>query len=255
MPGQSYAPRAARISLSGTDPIRVLVTRPLPQGERTAARLTAMGYTPILAPMLRIDPITPPDLPDFSALQAVLITSANGVQRLAALTPLRTIPLLTVGDRTAKTAQNLGFQSIQSAQGDGDALLALAQETLTPNAGAILHIRGKDAAVSFETLAQSGFSIDEAITYEAIQADTLPAAAISPPPEAALIYSARTAQAFAAALRRSPLNPSQLTLIGISPASLLPLAETPLRCIAADAPTEDALLNALAATLPPPEKN
>jgi len=236
--------------LSGTDPIRVLVTRPLPQGERTAARLTEMGYTPILAPMLRIVPVTPADPPDFAALQAVLVTSANGADRLAALTPLRTMPLLTVGDRTAKTAKKLGFQSIASAHGDGKALLELARRTLDPAAGPVIHIRGRDAAVSFEALSEAGFDFRELITYEAVPVPDLPPEAYISPPAAALVYSARTAAALVEALRASALDPARITFIGISTAALAPLTALNAEVIASETPDETAILAALSTSFP-----
>jgi len=82
---RSYAQKEDQISLSDISRPRILVTRPLPQGEQTAEKLRALGYAPVLAPMLRIEPITPPKLPSFDKVQAVLVTSRNGIARLSAL--------------------------------------------------------------------------------------------------------------------------------------------------------------------------
>ena len=38
--------------------MRLLVTRPEPEGGRTAARLRARGHEVVLAPLLRIEPVT-----------------------------------------------------------------------------------------------------------------------------------------------------------------------------------------------------
>lgn len=241
--------------MSDTEIVRVLVTRPLPQGARTAARLRERGYAPVLAPMLRIAPLTPPNLPDFSAVQAVLITSSNGLDALARLTKQRGgIKVLTVGDRTAEAARAAGFTDIASASADGMALLDLAARTLTPAAGPLLHIRGKDAAVTFEPLMDAGFALRDLIAYEAQPVPELPPEALAPPPAAALVYSARTAAALAAALGRTPLDPAMLTFIGISPAALAPLQSLKGQKIAAKTPDETAILHALSAALPAPIK-
>ena len=119
---------------------------------------------------------------------------------------------------------------------------------LDPSEGAILHPRGEDAAFTFGALGDEGFTLREAILYRAVKAETLPPEAISAAPRAALIYSARTAEAFAAALALDPrLDP--LTIIGISPAALAPLA--PRSTIPAPEPTEAAMLAALAKAVPP----
>ena len=233
---------------------RILVTRPLPQGTRTAAKLRESGYDPVLAPMLRIAPLTPPDIPDFGSVQAVLITSANGLDALARLTEQRGVKLLTVGDRTAETARSEGFSDVTSAAADGNALRERAAEALSPAAGPLVHIRGKDAAVTFGALRERGFAVSELIAYEAQPVPDLPPEAVSPPPDAALVYSARTAAALAAALHRTALDPAALSYIGISAAALAPLAPTKGRRIMAETPDETALLRALSTAFPAPIK-
>ena len=245
MPGPSCAQKAGRISLSGTNSPRVLVTRPLPQGERTAEKLQAMGYTPVLAPMLRIEPVTPPILPDFGSAQAVLVTSRNGIDRFAALTAQRDVALLAVGDRTAAEAHKVGFSSVQSASGDGNALLAMAKERLSPDGGPIIHIRGRHAAVEFDGLKALGYDFHDVIAYEALDHPELRESACSPTPAAALVYSRRTTQALVDALQNAGLDPTRMTFIGISDAALTPLLASKARVHVAKTPDEPALLAAL----------
>ena len=61
--------------------MRLLVTRPQADGERTAARLRARGHHVTLAPLLHIEPV------DFefprAPLSAVVITSANAARAIA----------------------------------------------------------------------------------------------------------------------------------------------------------------------------
>ena len=57
----------------------VLVTRPHPDDEATAAGLRARGFEVLLAPMLRFEPVTFQDDADAS-YGAVLVTSANALR-------------------------------------------------------------------------------------------------------------------------------------------------------------------------------
>ena len=62
--------------------MRLLVTRPEPDNERTAAELRARGHEVMLAPMLRVEPVIDADL-GTGPWAAVLITSANGARAIA----------------------------------------------------------------------------------------------------------------------------------------------------------------------------
>src|SRR6185312_11188377 len=97
----------------------ILVTRPEPGASRTAARLTALGLHPIMAPVLRIEPV-PASLPAAERVAAVLATSGNAVDLLPA--SYRGCRLLTVGNATAARARVAGFRQVFSA--DGDAVAA-----------------------------------------------------------------------------------------------------------------------------------
>lgn len=252
MPGRNCAQRADRISLLGTEPPRILVTRPLPQAERTAERLRALGYVPVLAPMLRIEPINPPDPPEFNNVQAILATSTNGIERLVALTDVRSVAVLTVGTRTAAAAAKAGFTDVHSASGDGHSLLDLAINKLTPDAGKVIHIRGRHAAVAFDALADQGYDFHELIAYQAIEEPELPLPALHPAPAAAVLYSARTSSALARAARSAGFDLSKIALIGISTAALAPLEALDARTKVAKTPDEDALLAILKEVMPLP---
>ena len=58
--------------------MRLLVTRPEPDGERTAQALRARGHAVVLAPLLRTEPVAFA-LPD-QAFAAVVLTSANAAR-------------------------------------------------------------------------------------------------------------------------------------------------------------------------------
>ena len=60
----------------------VLVTRPHPDDEATAAALRAKGFEVVLAPMLRFEPVAFHDDED-ARYGAVVVTSANALRGIA----------------------------------------------------------------------------------------------------------------------------------------------------------------------------
>src|SRR6266568_2381430 len=98
----------------------VLVTRPDPDAEATAASLRGRGYEVLLAPMLRFEPVAFHD--DMEALYgAVIVTSANAVRGLEPHLKghrLLELPLFAVGEHTADAARRAGFTHVVSANGD-----------------------------------------------------------------------------------------------------------------------------------------
>ena len=88
--------------------MKLLVTRPEPDGERTAEALRARGHEVLLAPMLRMQAVAF-DLADES-YQAVVMTSANAVRSLAGHRHgerLTSLPAFTVGRHTAEANAGL----------------------------------------------------------------------------------------------------------------------------------------------------
>jgi uroporphyrinogen-III synthase len=107
--------------------VRLLVTRPEPDGERTAALLRERGHEVLQQPLLRIEPITDAQFGP-GPWAGLVFTSANAVRALIAhhrFGELMALPAYTVGQRTQAAAVAAGFVSAMSADGDVDTLLAL----------------------------------------------------------------------------------------------------------------------------------
>ncbi len=194
--------------------MRLVVTRPEPDASRTAEALGKLGHEPILSPMLDIllDPAAA--LPEH-AFQAVLVTSGNAVRALALhvdrarLVPL---PLFAVGDQTAVEARRAGFAQARSAGGAVDDLAAMAAAALDPAGGPLLYAAGTAQAGDLAGMLTSrGFSVETAIVYEARARLRLAAAAAEAlrrgAADGVLLYSRRSAAAFALALRAEGLAP------------------------------------------------
>src|SRR5437867_2873635 len=106
--------------------MRLLVTRPQPDGARTAALLRAQGHAVEIAPALRTEPVAARF--GRGPFTALIMTSANAA-RAAQTHPrgneLRALPVFAVGRSSAETARAAGFADVVSADGDVDDLAAL----------------------------------------------------------------------------------------------------------------------------------
>ena len=180
--------------------MRILVTRPRSDAEETAAKLAALGHDPLIAPLLEIKFHAGGEIA-LDGVQAVLITSANGIRALAQRTARRDVRVLAVGEQSAETAHALGFENVDHARGDAVALANLAVATLSPKNGVLVHISGSETRGNLvEKLAASGFSMRSEIVYDAVAAETLPAdvqvALAQRKLDIAFFYSPRTAHLF-----------------------------------------------------------
>jgi uroporphyrinogen-III synthase len=153
--------------------MHLLVTRPEPDNERTAAALRATGHDVVLAPLLRIEAV--PDA-DFGAppFAGVLITSANGARALAGH-PRRgeclALPVLAVGRSSADAARLAGFIDVTSADGDASDLARLAAGRFAGAASPLLYLAGEDRAAE---LALPGLMLRTVVAYRAAKADAFP---------------------------------------------------------------------------------
>jgi uroporphyrinogen-III synthase len=190
--------------------MRLLVTRPREDADALAEALRALGAEPVLAPVMTIEPARDVQI-DLTGVQALLFTSANGVRAFAAASNVRDLPVLAVGDATARAAKEAGFAKIDSAGGDTNDLATLAARNLDPKAGALLHPAGRDVAGPLkEMLETKGFEVRRQTFYRAAFARTLPAQARRAIGEGSidgvLFFSPRTARSFVTLLREAALS-------------------------------------------------
>ncbi|MAN80704.1 MAG: uroporphyrinogen-III synthase [Rhodospirillaceae bacterium] len=181
---------------------RVLVTRPEQDAAATAARLRDLGHDPLITPLMAVRFLPGPPL-DLAGVQALLVTSANGARALAARQAgaETRLPVLAVGDATARAARDLGFAEVESAGGDVDDLARLAAARLRPGGGVLLHVAGSKVAGDLAgMLAQAGYTCRRSVLYDAQPVADLPAAAQAALRDgsvaAVLLYSPRTAALF-----------------------------------------------------------
>jgi uroporphyrinogen-III synthase len=153
-------------------PTPVLVTRPEPGASATARRLRGMGYAPLLAPLLKITPLSAA-LPPVEGLRAIVVASQHAVAALPQ--SHRRLPLFAVGDATADTALQHGFAQVSSADGDAAALAALVGRSITPGGQPLLLAAGQRQGHHLaRLLAVRGFAVERREVYAARPVDALP---------------------------------------------------------------------------------
>jgi uroporphyrinogen-III synthase len=149
--------------------MRLLVTRPDPDGERTAGALRARGHDVLLAPLLRMQAI------DFAladeGYDAVVMTSANAARVVAAhpdRAKLTALPAFTVGRHTADAARAAGFGDVHSADGDKDDLVRVLAARRVGDRGILLYLAGEDRSGD---LALGHTAVRTVVVYRAVKAD------------------------------------------------------------------------------------
>lgn len=192
--------------------MRILITRPEPDAERTAAALRARGHEVVIMPLLRIEPVADAEL-GAGPWGAVLVTSANACRVLAAhknIAGLIGLPAFAVGARTAAAARAAGFSEVVSADRDVAELARLVATRMSGTSLPLLYPAGEERAGNLEAaLAAHGFTVRMVIVYRAIAAQRIPpdisARLAAGGIDAALHFSRRSAEAFMAVVEAANL--------------------------------------------------
>lgn len=201
----------------------VLVTRPHPDDETTAAGLRARGFEVLLAPMLRFEPTAFHDDAD-AQYGAVIVTSANALRGIGPqlkASQLLKLPLFAVGENTAAAARTVGFEHVISAKGDAaslrDCVLGSVKAKTLKKASPLLYLAGADLARDLAgELGERGFTVVTQTTYRMIPLSSLPRevcdAFAANKIEAVLHYSRRSARAFLESVRAAGVEISALSV-------------------------------------------
>lgn len=224
-------------------PLTVWITRAEPGASATAERVAAMGHQPLVAPLLRIEPLTDAII-DLTGVAALAFTSGNGVRAFAQLHPRRDIRVFAVGGGTAAAAKAAGFRSVLSAEGDVNALAGrIAARTLELR-GAVLHPGAAEPAGDLVgALTAAGVEARGLTLYDSVPAP-VPAEVLDSlgDIDVALLHSPKAARAMARVLRGK--TPGNLSLLCLSAAVARPVARAKVReVVRAPFPIEAALLN------------
>lgn len=214
--------------------MKVLVLRPQPGADETAARARALGLEVVVAPLFSVRPVawTPPDPAGFDA---VMLTSASAARQASeGLAPFKHLPCYAVGEATAAAARDTGFQDVRVGPDDGTGLLLMMADD---EAHAVFHPCGEDHLA----LELPGVAITRIPVYAAEAADSLPVPAEG---MLALLHSPRAAKLFAGLAG----DRSQISIAAISARTARAAGEGWQEVAVAPRPRDEALLE-LAARL------
>ncbi|HEX2561510.1 uroporphyrinogen-III synthase [Phenylobacterium sp.] len=202
---------------------QVWITRARPGADATAGRVRALGHEPFVLPLLEVRRLAgvTPDVDDITALA---FTSANAVRAFAQGCGRRDLKVYAVGGATALAAQEAGFGTVLSADGDVQALAQAIIGRHTFGDGPILHPSATEPAGDLVgALTAHGLQARRIDVYESVpvklgkrELNRLKRM------DDVLIHSAKGGRALADLLRESPLP--QLRALGMSQAALAPLA-------------------------------
>lgn len=246
--------------------MRVVVTRPIRSGQKTATLLQQRGHTAVLLPLTEAvhkaeaarEALT--RQPD-----ALAVTSAEALRALDSsdidLSGHLDRPLFAVGAATGQAARERGFNTVITGEGDGAALAHLVKTTLLHPAQAlavksfpphVLYLAGRPREGGFETtLTNSAIELNVAEIYQmqpVVWEGPALRAALDPKLNAVLLYSRETARIFFDLVDTHGLVPALATshFICISE-KVLDVVPTPhrSRAMASARPSEQAMLQLL----------
>jgi uroporphyrinogen-III synthase len=233
--------------------VRLLLTRPEPDAQRTAAALRQRGHTVIVAPLMRIESLSDAEI-GVGPWSALLITSANAAHATAAhprKNALARLPVFAVGDRSAQAMRDSGFADVSSADGGVGDLARLVGERIPPGSS-LLYLAGAERSGDLAAkLGSRNFTVQTIVVYRAVAAARLPPAAtnaLAQSVDGVLHFSRRTAEAYVSAARgggllESALKPAHFCL---SAQIAEPLAEAGASTVhVAQRPAEAALIELL----------
>lgn len=227
---------------SALDRPRVWVTRARPGADRTAERLTQLGFEAVVQPLLALDPDFPaPDLQAaVEAAGAIAFTSVNGVRAFARLTDRRDRRVFAVGDRTAQVARAAGFGDVVSADGDARTLAERIVADPPSPTGPILVPGAAQPAVDLVALLAGRVRAVALPVYRTLEVPGEPPQAL----HAVVVHSPRAATILAR--RLSPEAARDLLAVTLSAAVAAPLSALPFATARIAArPREDDLIAAL----------
>ncbi len=150
--------------------MRLLVTRPELDAQRTAETLRGRGHAAVLAPLMRIESIYADLGPGPWAM--VLLTSANAARAIAThprMPEIAGLPTLAVGAHSADVARGVGFRDVTSADGAAPDLIRItAARALAPHLR-VLYLAGQDRAHDIgQELGAQGIEVRTVVVYRAV---------------------------------------------------------------------------------------
>jgi uroporphyrinogen-III synthase len=187
--------------------MRLLITRPCADAERTAERLRQQGHVPLGVPLLTIESCQDVDF-GTGPFAGVVMTSANAARAIAShrrRDELVALPLFTVGAQTAEVARETGFAAVTSADGGWPDLVRLIAASVGRQRPPLIYLAAQERSGDIAgALAARGIAVETVVVYRAVANPGLSRdlrTVFQDGLDGVLHYSRRSAQAFLVAAR------------------------------------------------------
>lgn len=217
--------------------MKLLVIRPGPGADATAARVEAAGHQALVMPLFAVDPVAW-NAPPLMGYDGVLLTSSNAVRNCGPqLSAFAHLPVYAVGKVTADAAKKHGLCVGKTGDAGADALLAGLSDCR------LLWLTGEDHT---EIVAPKSVHIDTHIVYRSAILPT-PAKFIETAMQAdyVMLHSARAAGHFASLVSETGLDKAAICLAALSENIALAAGSGWKSVRAAPQPNDAALLSCL----------
>src|SRR4029077_14742430 len=146
--------------------MRVVVTRPQRDSERTAALLRARGHDVLVDSLMRVEPLAANLAGTWGA---IIVTSANAPDAIAGnpgREALTRLPLFAVGQRSADAARQAGFENVSPADGDVRDLIRMLIAQRAGTNASLLYLAGEDRAADLPgELSARGIAAEMRVVY------------------------------------------------------------------------------------------
>ena len=188
--------------------MKLLIIRPQPGADATAARASASGHEPVLMPLFAAKPLAW-EIPAGKKYDGILITSANAIRHAGEkLSMLTHLPVYAVGQNSADAAAGAGFAVKYTGLGGIEQLLNQI------DARSILWLSGEDRTLFRMPQHQeidccivyksASLSLPDNFTHTVLNADYV------------LLHSARAARHFASAAHDLAIDKKQIAIGALS---------------------------------------
>lgn len=186
--------------------MRILVTRPEPDASALAERLQALGFEPILQPLLEFQPLKI-EPSTFEQVSGVIITSGNALRPLhgfRGLDFLLGLPLYCVGEKTAQKALEMGFRRIEAV---AESAQTLSEEIAAKAEGLLVHFNSAHRAFDLDkSLINHGIALRVVNVYDMAARTAFDAGVLDKLEngmiDGVILMSARTAETFVTLCRK-----------------------------------------------------
>lgn len=217
--------------------MRLLVIRPQPGADATAARIVAAGHEALLMPLFAVEPV-PWEAPSAKDYNAILLTSANAVREAGPqLAALADLPAYAVGKVTAAAAEQAGLRVTLSGTAGVEELVRGLKEVR------VVWLAGEDhsaftvpASVEVDlrvVYRSAALSVTSGFNGVVMQADHV------------LLHSARAAERFSKLVTEHRLDQAAISIAALSENIAVAAGDGWESIHVAHEPTEAALLSCL----------